>query len=390
MEIANVMRSIRERLGADTFERLSRQIADQLDELAAELTALYQAKIPAYERFDQDVVHDNTRMVLAFVLDQVSAPEPTLAMDGVAAMARSLGHQGVPLDSVGQSLQLGARRMVQIVREHGQQAGVPYEDLAALQDVAWEWATEGAAALQAVQQELAIAGAARRADLVRRIVSGAMTSAELTGGTQAQTLSADHPYFVLCAAAGEGGAYSDLVTALRVHGSTQALPVVDAVLDDVLVALVPRLPDRVKQDLAVGVGPAAVLTSARASFLQARRALLIAEQHARVGLIDLTDLGALVLLDQAGDAAQALDALHLQPVRDLGASGEELLTTLEEFLARERRIDETATALHVHRNTVRYRLSRFSTVSGLDLEQTDHVVLAWWLLHHTVPAKEQS
>ncbi|MCW2819631.1 MAG: hypothetical protein JWR42_2418, partial [Marmoricola sp.] len=132
--------------------------------------------------------------------------------------------------------------------------------------------------------------------------------------------------------------------------------------------------------VAVGVGPALPLTQARASYDQARRALAIARDHDLTGLLGLADLGPLPLVHVADDAGELLDARHLAPLRGLGAGGQDVLTTVTTYLLHDRRVDETAGALHLHRNTVRYRLTRFADVTGLDLDRTDDLVLTWWLL----------
>ncbi|MBT0568511.1 helix-turn-helix domain-containing protein [Williamsia sp. CHRR-6] len=56
------------------------------------------------------------------------------------------------------------------------------------------------------------------------------------------------------------------------------------------------------------------------------------------------------------------------------------METVKAFLVHNRRIDETARALFLHRNTVRNRVARFGALTGLDLEVTDDLVLTWWML----------
>lgn len=50
------------------------------------------------------------------------------------------------------------------------------------------------------------------------------------------------------------------------------------------------------------------------------------------------------------------------------------------LLADDLNIDAVSRALHVHRNTVRYRLRRFRELTGLDIRKIDHLVITWWLL----------
>ncbi|MBK1656608.1 hypothetical protein CKO29_18360 [Allochromatium vinosum] len=58
-----------------------------------------------------------------------------------------------------------------------------------------------------------------------------------------------------------------------------------------------------------------------------------------------------------------------------------MIDTVAAFLRHDRRVDDTAAALFLHRNTVRNRVSRFGALTGLDLDRTDDLVLTWWILH---------
>lgn len=72
---------------------------------------------------------------------------------------------------------------------------------------------------------------------------------------------------------------------------------------------------------------------------------------------------------------------HLAPLDRHGAVGVEIRRTVETYLDCDRRIDDTAEALFLHRNTVRNRLTRLSGLTGLDLDRTDDLIVAWWLLN---------
>ena len=385
MEIAPLALAIRARLGPTVLDALQAAVTAQLDDLAAELTELYQAKIPVYERFDPVVIRENTRLVLKVVTDQLGDDSQPLTTDGLVELARRLSEQGIPLEPVGHSVQLGARRIAGLLRERADELGVPAADLAAMQDLAWEWATEGAAVIHAVQQEVAILGAGRRADFVRRLVAGGVPPAELSTQAPVHQVEPQQVYHVACLIAPEGGSLADVVTALRVHGGTAGTPVVDAVVDGLVVALLPRRPDSWRPPVAVGIGPAVELAYAPSSYDQAQRALAIAERHQLTGVLDLAGLGPLPLLDGAGEAADLLDARHLLPLRNLGGTGTDILQTVVSYLAHDRRVDETAAELHLHRNSVRHRLTRFTDTTGLDLDRTEDFVVAWWLLRRSQP-----
>lgn len=363
-----------------TAHALREAVVPQLDDLADELTALYRQSIPVYEHFDPAMIRQNSRVVLGLVADQLGAENPTLTTDGVLELARDLADQGTPLGPVAHSIQLGARHIVRLLRGSAHDLNVPTAEVAAMQDAVWQWATDCAAVIHSVEREVAIAGATQRADFLRRLVAGDLTPTELGEQAALHRLAPDADYRIACTAPPANGSLSEVVTSLRVQARTATTPVVEAVVGDVLVAVLPMRPHEIRLPVAVGLGPALPLTQAQASYNQARAAYDIARDHRLTGLLGLVDLGPLPLIHVADDAAALLDERHLAPLRDLGATGQDVLTTVTTYLDHDRRIDETAGTLHLHRNTVRYRLTRFADTTGLDLDRTDDFVLAWWLL----------
>jgi hypothetical protein len=380
MTIQAVVQSMRTQLAPEVLAMLRDTVATGLGDLSAELARLYQTKIPVYKNLDAELIAQNTRFVLSMLGGQLAdgSSEPTT--DGLIELAEMLADQGTPLEAVAHSMQLGGRLIVAIVRQRSLELGVPATEVDAFADLAWEWATEASSVVQAVQRELAIAGATRRADFVRRLTAGAMPPAVFAAEAASLGIDPDHRYHVACTAAEESRGGTDMLSALRIHGATADRPAVDAVIDGQLVALLPRRPDRKQWSRPIGIGPAVEPLKASFSYEQARRAWEIAERHDIDGLVDLAALGPLPLLDQAADAVSALEERHLAPLRDQ-PGGNEILATVGTYLKLDRRVDETARVLHVHRNTIRYRLTRFTAGTGLDLDRTDDIVLAWWLLN---------
>lgn len=60
------------------------------------------------------------------------------------------------------------------------------------------------------------------------------------------------------------------------------------------------------------------------------------------------------------------------------------------LLGLDRDIQATAERLHLHRNSVRYRVGRFRELTGLDLRRTEDLVTAWWLLKRRQSARAAS
>jgi PucR family transcriptional regulator, purine catabolism regulatory protein len=78
----------------------------------------------------------------------------------------------------------------------------------------------------------------------------------------------------------------------------------------------------------------------------------------------------------ADSPAAELARLLLLPLeREDSARGSNLAETLRAYYACGARVDKTADAIFLHRNSVRYRLDRVRSLLGLDIDQP-HVIAA--------------
>lgn len=99
------------------------------------------------------------------------------------------------------------------------------------------------------------------------------------------------------------------------------------------------------------------------------------------GALTLSDLGALPAVVTDLEIGAAPKEKYVAPALARTRSGEDVLTTVRTYLDNNRNVDLTAAALWLHPNTVRYRISRFSEVTGADLENVGDLVGVWWALH---------
>ncbi|MEU5300066.1 PucR family transcriptional regulator ligand-binding domain-containing protein [Streptomyces noursei] len=124
-------------------------------------------------------------------------------------------------------------------------------------------------------------------------------------------------------------------------------------------------------------GPAATGGGLNSALEQARYALSAARSAAPEGagvtsVDDLTTLGAL-LSGVPAEVRAAFSSRVLGPLaRGGSASHRMLLETLEVFLAQHGSWARTAEILHLHVNTVHYRIQRIETLTGRDLSRLDH------------------
>jgi sugar diacid utilization regulator len=113
----------------------------------------------------------------------------------------------------------------------------------------------------------------------------------------------------------------------------------------------------------------------RASAAEARIALVAARSAGKpegVATHDATGVQRMLMEWYASDTARASVRAQLAPLERLGpARGETAIRTLAAYLDQQGSIVRTASALHLHRNAVAYRLRRITDLLGVDLDDPD-------------------
>jgi hypothetical protein len=116
------------------------------------------------------------------------------------------------------------------------------------------------------------------------------------------------------------------------------------------------------------------------AFRLASRALEVAAATGRTGLTELAELGLMPSVLADTDVGRGVLERYVRPLERDGRAGATVLHTVWQYLEHDCQIPETAAALGVHRNTVRYRISRFEQRAGCSLRRTDTLVEVWWAL----------
>ncbi|AWZ05224.1 PucR family transcriptional regulator [Streptomyces sp. ICC1] len=138
-------------------------------------------------------------------------------------------------------------------------------------------------------------------------------------------------------------------------------------------------------DLRLGVGAqAAGAEELRVSLSQARYALRAADMSVPVRGVEQLDTLSELLAGVPPEVRRVFAA------RILGALGDGMLReTLEVFLANNCSWTRTAEALHLHVNTVHYRIDRVEVLTGRDLTRLDHKVDLYAALRCGYPCRER-
>ncbi|MGE7768183.1 PucR family transcriptional regulator [Peribacillus sp. NPDC096540] len=108
-------------------------------------------------------------------------------------------------------------------------------------------------------------------------------------------------------------------------------------------------------------------------FIEAKKAIQLGSRVNPANINDYASLEVDDLINQIPkDAITQYVVSMIQPIIIYDRENEgELLKTLETYLSSRGKIEDTARALFVHRNTVKFRLSRIEDLLGVDLKSRD-------------------
>ncbi|MBE2194708.1 MAG: helix-turn-helix domain-containing protein [Anaerolinea sp.] len=126
--------------------------------------------------------------------------------------------------------------------------------------------------------------------------------------------------------------------------------------------------------VGIGVGrPVGTLAEWRGSYQEALAAQRIASQWRVDQPLYFADLGVYRLLSLLLETPE-LNSFHRETLGDLLDSSnvsDEFILTLETFFEEHGNLSQTANRLHVHRNTLLYRMERIEQIGGFDLNNPE-------------------
>ncbi|WP_435589309.1 helix-turn-helix domain-containing protein [Micromonospora chalcea] len=318
---------------------------------------------PEVARLPADEVRRQVVLLLTSGLGALERHEDPAGRD--FAEARRLGAdraaQGVTVAGLLRGVQAGRDRAVELVVRHGRAAGIPDEVLLEGLLTIGRYAAAVERAVvdghRAAERDLLRTGAAARAHLLRRLLRdgpAGLPPAELTRFG----LRPDGRYHCLVAAPPDPVRAHALQRQLIRHGGLLGT------VDERLAGLLPRPPDAVPADLLTLVTPAQPLARAPAMYALCLAALATAAHRRLRGLRQVTDLAGETALAAQPVLAELLRGTLLGALDPADDFHRELAGTALAWLHHGQRLDQTAAALHVHPNTVRYRLRRLRELTG--------------------------
>ena len=361
----------------------------ELEPMATEIVERTRAEIPSLRSVPLAEHLSDTSGSLRLLIDGALGDE---GPDGAARQRlRAIGSrragQGVPVEDLMRSwrlsIRLGTERATTIARRRG----IPAELVLGAFNGAHRLADQAMVTLAEAHRsrERSPASHGARGRFVRAALSGRIAADAIRAEAVQHGIALDRRY-----------------RAVRVRGERHMLLAVEARLTDVpgsgevvgglfaepdegeMIGFTSLEPGRGSGEL-IAVGPSLGIESLAASFRVATRVVNVAERFGLAGVHDLGSAGLHVAVLESGDAGDALVERYIEPVRD-SPSGEALLASLRVWLESGKRVDPAAERLHVHPNTLRYRLARYAELTGADLGVTEELVGVWWALQRELVA----
>jgi hypothetical protein len=357
----------------------------ELPAVAEEIIAAISAGVPEYAlplegRFGEGLRTGVERALQRFLdlIGQAEAgPEP--ARQVYVDLGRGELRAGRPLDALLAAYRLGARVAWRRLAAAGEREGLESRTLYLLAESIFAYIDElsGESIEGYAMEQAAVAGAQqrRRRELATLLVQDPPADPV---AVEAAALEAGWPLPALVAAVFAG----DVADADRLATRLGAATIV-AELPAGACALVPdpNAPGRRAQldaafaDRLGALGPAVPWRDARISAARAHATLTLAQAGsipAVHGLIAATDHPVALLVNADRRLARDIAVAALAPLDDeTPASRERLIETLAAWLRDRGRTEAVAAALHVHPQTVRYRMGRLRELYGDRLDDSD-------------------
>lgn len=371
---------------APEVRELSRALLPDSEALGARMAERVAAAVPSYAReqfISRDELIRSCVSNMRYVLGQL-AGDPAASIEGPRATGSVRAEQGVPYAAVLEAFRVGGRFIWELLVESAAADSRDVLLLAAadIWAVSDDLAGEVTDAYRASLADQARRDAQRRAVLVGTILDGDFGRAEeLWQSAGALNLQGDGAYVVVsaeCAAAGSE-AMPDIERMLRKHNVASAWRL-DHDRQDGLVALrvgfdTSRLVEALEAAATgrVGVSPPFERITGADGALRSARTACLAATPATAEVVRFDDRPLPVLVATAPEQARSLAITVLGGVLDLPAEDRRLMVqTARVWLDAAGSSSAAARELHVHRNTVRYRLRRLEELSGRDLAHPVH------------------
>jgi putative transposase len=345
--------------------------------------------LASYASVEPAALEVSVRRNLTIALRALRANRPPTAADVAEAeqTTRERFALGIPVEEMIRAFRISIgliqERFVETCFAQGVPADVTLSGARLLWAVGDAFTTRVVTAYHALELDSALQDAQRRTGYVRAMLHGQLNVAETAGDLATYRLDPDAPYAAIrCLADPQTGEQTR--RAVEAGGSLPNRPALVAVDGGECIGIVAKRPSP-QHDHVIGVGPFVSLREIADSFRVASRACDVATQLGHRGVFGIEDLTWRLAAADHPEVTGFLTERYLAPLRAEGDFGRVLEETLRVYLAHGMNIARSADALVTHANTLRYRLRRFTELTGCTLESTAVLVELMWALELSAP-----
>jgi PucR-like helix-turn-helix protein len=329
---------------------------------------------PLVARLPEEETRRHTRALIEGVVGVLAAGEapPAEAFTAAERLGSDRARQGVPVAALLDGFQAGRSLLLEMLIHDGLALGVPAEVL-----------LEGVTRIDAITT-----GLVHRMVHAHRVAELEMARTTREGHVQLLRQLLHGEPVAVPAPLEPSAVYRCVVSEVSDPAAARRLePVLgglSGLVDGRLAALVPRLPEAPPDGPLLVVSPPVPLTQVAELYDLCRRALRAAQPYGTSGLQHLTDLALVTATSAEPALGRLLAARLLDGLAPGDAFHRELVETALAYLDHGARIEPAATAMHVHPNTVKYRLRRIQDLTGRPLtgpaSSVSRTAHWWWAL----------
>lgn len=356
--------------------------ASRLDARGKELVEARVSRLRASAeggRFSEAELRDVLHGAVDRAVAALRSPDASAAERGGPSPAAPHTRPVIPA-AVADSLRAHLSSMRDTFLEDATAAGLDQETILRGVRRLWDVADHYAVARQATALTPGPEHQGRRADFLRSLVLGSLDDAAVRDTAAVLGLHPDADFWVFRCRQLDHSA-GDLASQLRAQDAASAAQTVLAEVDEDLAGLSTARPSPLEGSIIAVAGPTDLL-AAPGAFAEASRVLRVASRYGRPGIVDRSALSVRMAVEQEPRLGSTLQQKFVASLASQGAAGRDILATVRTWIGQRRSIPTTARLLSVHENTIRYRLARFTELTGADLADTDVLVEVWWALEY--------
>lgn len=306
-------------------------------------------------------------------------------LDEADTLAAERYEQSVPIGSVLAGFRACLTIILHRLLENAPRAGIPTEQVLTSSTLLWDLGDAFSARAVVVYREKEIAQALAdntdRSAWISNALAGNLDTAELVRGAALYNVPTTQPLRAIAIHPGPDSIARDRQR-LTDWAATAGVQVLTTVRTAALVGIMIGTPNTSSPspDFTIGTGTAVLLKELPASFETASMALHAAERISMTGSVDLERLSWRRAIEASPETTELLVSQYIAPLNDAGTFRTHLLEAVDAYLTHRLNIPRAASSIPVHVNTLRYRLQRFSRLTGADLGEVNTIIELSWVL----------